>query len=74
MSAFLLFASALTLALACALALLLRDALRRERHDDEARMQRRARALRLPVVVGLRYAGNERRRLQRATTVERRAA
>lgn len=76
MSAFMLFATASVLALASALALLLGDALRRERLADEARAHRRARALRLPTVLSRRYVGVERRRTPRAAHAapERRAA
>ena len=65
MSIFMLFGTALTLALAGGLALLLVDALHRERLDDEQRMRRRARVLRLPTVLSRAYVGVERRHAPR---------
>lgn len=67
MSTFMLLATGLTLVLALGLVLLLADALHRERLDDERRMLRRARALRLPTVLTRAYVGVERRRTVRDT-------
>lgn len=67
MSAFMLFSTALTLVLAAGLALLVADALHRERLDDERRSRRRARVFRLPTVLSRAYVGVERRRAPRAS-------
>ena len=74
MAAFMIFGTTLTLALASALLVLIADALHRERLDDVRRMQRRARALRLPTVLSRAYVGVERRRAPRAAPALRRAA
>ena len=74
MAVFMFVGTALTLALASALYLLLADALHRERIDDTRRMQRRARALRLPTVLSRAYVGVERRRVARAASTLPRAA
>ncbi|WP_133500440.1 hypothetical protein [Cognatilysobacter terrigena] len=66
MSAFMLFGTALTIALVLALSLLVGDALHREHVDDDARMRRRARVFRLPTVISRNYVGIERRRVPRA--------
>jgi len=75
MSAFMLFATVLTLAQAAVLSFLVCDALRCQDRADLARMRRRNRVFRLPTVISRSYVGVERRRAPRvAEAVERRAA
>ncbi|GGZ66096.1 hypothetical protein GCM10008101_20250 [Lysobacter xinjiangensis] len=75
MSAFMIFATALTLSLAAALSFLVCDAIRCEARDELARMRRRSRVLRLPTVISRNYVGVDRRRAPRAVeALERRAA
>lgn len=74
MSAFMLFGTALTIALVLALSLLVGDALHREHVEDDARIRRRARVFRIPTIISRTYVGIDRRRVPRAANDDYRRA
>lgn len=64
----------LAIGVAAGLSLLVHDALRRQRADDDARAARRAQALRRPSAQGPRLVPPERRRLAQPVQADRRRA
>jgi hypothetical protein len=74
MSAFMIAGCVAVATLALALSLLVGDALRRERREDEARRMRRARVFRQPVLVAARVGVERRVAPATPATPERRRA